>query len=480
MASRHLSWNLAIAASASAVSLVQSAAGMPNQLPPGNPRQYMGVFGATAAVEIGADGILDDLTGRALDGLEPGDWQRRSSIATPSSGNPFASLNNQTTRMFGWGVVSGFQSPLNAGIEYPLGSPVIHGQMCVAGASVSSDGENDIPTWYIAQGVAARRDVFTVISANNQPIPNRTIRISVSMAHRLAAANRKVSEYGTVSIDGGGYFRITGAGVTTPFYFEWGQFGSLEFIDPIYPPAALVFDREEPVSGAVLNTGQFLVGAGVALRGESLGRSYVARKSFTLQPRLSAGTNKVAPSSITFTAETHTAVQTTVAAFQDPDNPEFGSAHGAAGAAFGDWILPPGYQLALVDDAPNATAIGVQVLTAGPLRAGSRVRLTAYDRFYTGGVDGPRTRTLDPLFQSTTYGFPLVGNSRTLFYLDRNNNRIIDDGDTLLGESNKQTSPDLVTTVRLNWGARPAVMAVFENALGERGRHRTRILQVTR
>lgn len=457
----------------------------------GNPKITMGVVGDTAAFAVGDDSVPDDLTGRIFGGLLAGDWERRWSVASPQAIMPiswFVAEPGDTPFIdwrYGWGAINRLQSPIASGTWCPRGSGELTAPMCVAGASSHSTGLSAEPSYHLAQGVASTRTVFTIVSKNGKPLPPAPIPISVTLVQSTAIGDRWMTpDNGVVDGAAGGWFQIFGAGVSDPLIAEWAQFVSLEDAEP-YPGSApeVAWGNAEGLDGwdendnYVLATNAVLPGA--STNGRS--RSHTLPITFTLQPSVHSK-NIVKPSSVTFTAELHTAAEARVIAQRaidgEPETQRSGGLEIAASAAFANWVLPAGCELAIVDDPTPVKKVGMQVIGGGAIKAGTKLTLWAHDGWGPASwTDLRAARLIRDLFLTTTFGHRPVGNSRTLFYRDVNGNGAIDSSDSLLGESHNTRSPSITITVKKAWGKSFKVIAVSENALGERGPRAVRTIK---
>ncbi len=449
----------------------------------GNPQIVMGVVGDTAVFPAGDAGYPEDLTGRMFDGLESGDWQRRWTLASDpmempvSWFSPDGGAGSPSSWLYGWGAINRLQYPIATGTSFPRAGGQIIAPVCVAGASAHATGWTTETAYHIAQGVASTRTTYTIISTDLTTPPPGPIPVSVTITQTMGIGNRWISaDTGFVDAAGGGWFRITGQGVTTPFNYEWAQLASLDdSAIPSYEQPEVAWGMSEGFDDGELSEGFDCMTALDTGTGSCAFRQSTRETAFVIQPIVNAK-NKVKPSSVTFTAETHTAAEASVVTQLpghpdfEPDFARFGGVEVGASAAFTNWQLPPGYMLAIVDDPTPVTKVVVQVLNGGKIKVGSKLKLSAHDGWGPSSwTDMRAARLVRDYFLSTTYGYRLVGNSRTLFYRDVNGNNTIDSSDSLLGESNDIVSPSITVKVKKSWGKKFKVLAVSENALGQRG-----------
>jgi hypothetical protein len=449
----------------------------------GNPQIVMGVVGGTTVFPAGEAGYPEDLTGRMFDGLESGDWQRRWTLASDQMQMPISWFSPDggagapSSWLYGWGAINRLQHPIATGTYFPRGGGQIIAPVCVAGASAHATGLSSETAYHIAQGVASTRTVYTIISTDLKTPPPAPIPVSVTITQTMGIGSRWISaDTGFVDAAGGGWFRITGAGIATPFNYEWGQLASLDdSAIPSYEQPEVVWGTNEGFEGGEQTQGFGCMTALETGVGSCAFRQATRETAFVIQPIVNSK-NKVKPSSVTFIAEIHTAAEASVIA-QLPGHPDFehdfarfGGIEVGASGAFTNWQLPPGYMLAIVDDPTPVTKVVVQVLNGGKIKVGSKLKLSAHDGWGPASwTDMRATRLARDLFLSTTYGYRLVGNSRTLFYRDVNGNNAIDSSDSLLGESNDILTPSITVKVKKSWGKKFKVLAVSENALGQRG-----------
>jgi hypothetical protein len=460
----------------------------------GNPQIHMGVVGETAAFPANSDEIPDDLTGRAFDGLESGDWERRWSLASSQQLMPISWFVSEPGDMpsidwrYGWGMINRLQHPISSGAFYPTAYGEIISPMCVAGATADATGLSTETTVHIAEGVASTRTVYTIISFDGKAVPPAAIPVSVKLKQSMTVGGRWISaDTGLIDVAGGGWFTITGAGIAAPYNYEWGQLASIDdqpFTLPQQSPD-VVWGTSDGLEGweTIDVVGSLPWSTSVT---PSQGQEGSRETEFVIQPVLNSN-NKVKPSSVTFTAEIHTAAMASVYAQQpghpdfEPDFRRFGGVEVAAGGAFTCWQLPSGYVLAIVDDPTPITKLCVDVVGGGKVKVGKKLTLRAHDGWgFSSWTDGRTARLLRDWWLATTFGHRLVGNSRTLFYLDTNNNSAIDANDTLLGESNDTVSPQLTVKVKKSWGKKCKVLAVSENAIGERGPIAIKVIKVSK
>lgn len=448
---------------------------------------YIKTFAKVRAESIGGYSLIPDDIDRPPD-LE-WTWNGPSPLEMFSTTRSISDGGNgwnllpplPTQQAWGWSIGQQAGDQADRG-NFPSNGGIREGgvSLAIAGARVTRRTPDEGPALVAGGCYQNTLVVVPPARAGTGPV---NLNVTLLQSIGLDQSQSYLAEGAHGGFMGGGIFEFSAAGAENGgFQYSWLAEGIIstdelghstyEFAETELVPGSLPYSVGPEYLDSVQRA--LVGGAGWG----SMGTLWHSTIPVVIKPK-PAGPDSIDPSSLVFYAKVHTSAGAWMNRFgSDPGNDTIGVDGSVLGAAQSQMLLdvqaPPQshhWTIALV--AKPITVAHFQVKHDATLGVGSELTLVGFDPHWSSFPNG--YRTTQPYFSE--HGYSLRPVSRCRYFLDKNNSGFIDAGDEQIADATDGDAWnggdrgmwEARVVVRSEWGPSFRILAVFENALGERG-----------